>query len=89
MGMSQGFPPIPPKEHGIALIREAVERGVTFFDTAQVYGPFDNEDLVGEALEPVSDRVLIPTTFGFEGLSKDGSDGTRTRDLRRDSSVRR
>ena len=53
MGLSQSFPPIPPKDEGIALIRAAVERGVTFFDTAQVYGPFTNEELVGEALQPV------------------------------------
>ncbi len=66
MGMSQSFPPIPPREQGIALIRQAVERGVTFFDTAQVYGPFDNEELVGEALEPVRDQVVIATKFGFE-----------------------
>ncbi len=66
MGMSQSFPPIPPKERGIALIRAAVERGVTFFDTAQVYGPFTNEELVGEALEPVRDQVVIATKFGFE-----------------------
>ena len=56
MGMSQSFPPIPDRNDSIALIRAAVERGVTFFDTAQVYGPFDNEELVGEALEPMRDR---------------------------------
>ena len=50
----------------IALIRTAVERGVTFFDTAQVYGPFTNEELVGEALEPVRDQVVIATKFGFD-----------------------
>jgi aryl-alcohol dehydrogenase-like predicted oxidoreductase len=66
MGMSQAFPPFPPREEMISLIRAAVERGVTFFDTAQVYGPFTNEDLVGEALEPVRDRVVIATKFGFE-----------------------
>jgi aryl-alcohol dehydrogenase-like predicted oxidoreductase len=66
MGMSQSFLPIPPKEDGIALIRDAVERGVTFFDTAQVYGPFTNEELVGEALEPVRDQVVVATKFGFE-----------------------
>jgi aryl-alcohol dehydrogenase-like predicted oxidoreductase len=66
MGLSQSFPPIPPKEEGIALIRAAVERGVTFFDTAQVYGPFTNEELVGEALEPVRDQVVIATKFGFD-----------------------
>ncbi len=78
MGMSQSFPPIPPKEQGIALIREAVERGVTFFDTAQVYGPFTNEELVGEALEPVRDRVVIATKFGFE-LSTGQATGTDSR----------
>ena len=66
MGLSQSFPPIPPKEDGIRLIRQAVERGVTFFDTAQVYGPFTNEELVGEALEPVRDQVVIATKFGFD-----------------------
>jgi aryl-alcohol dehydrogenase-like predicted oxidoreductase len=66
MGLSQSFPPIPPKDEGISLIRAAVERGVTFFDTAQVYGPFTNEELVGEALEPVRDRVVIATKFGFD-----------------------
>ncbi len=78
MGMSQSFPPIPPKEQGIALIRDAVERGVTFFDTAQVYGPFDNEELVGEALEAVRDQVVIATKFGFE-LSTGRSTGTDSR----------
>jgi aryl-alcohol dehydrogenase-like predicted oxidoreductase len=78
MGMSQSFPPIPPKEQGIALIRAAVEHGVTFFDTAQVYGPFDNEKLVGEALEPVRDQVVIATKFGFE-LSTGQSRGTDSR----------
>ena len=66
MGMSQSFPPIPERSDSIALLRAAVERGVTFFDTAQVYGPFDNEELVGEALEPVREQVVIATKFGFE-----------------------
>jgi aryl-alcohol dehydrogenase-like predicted oxidoreductase len=66
MGLNQAFPPFPPKEDGIRLIRGAVERGVTFFDTAQVYGPFTNEELVGEALEPVRDQVVIATKFGFD-----------------------
>jgi aryl-alcohol dehydrogenase-like predicted oxidoreductase len=66
MGLSQSFPPFPPKEDGIRLIRAAVEHGVTFFDTAQVYGPFTNEELVGEALEPVRDQVVIATKFGFD-----------------------
>jgi aryl-alcohol dehydrogenase-like predicted oxidoreductase len=78
MGMTQSFPPFPPREQGIALIRHAVERGVTFFDTAQVYGPFDNEELVGEALEPVRDQVVIATKFGFE-LSTGRSRGTDSR----------
>jgi aryl-alcohol dehydrogenase-like predicted oxidoreductase len=66
MGMSQSFPPIPDRNDSIALLRAAVERGVTFFDTAQVYGPFDNEEIVGEALEPLRDQVVIATKFGFE-----------------------
>ena len=78
MGMSQSFPPIPPKEQAIALIRAAVERGVTFFDTAQVYGPFTNEALVGEALEPVRDQVAIATKFGWE-LSTGEAQGVDSR----------
>ncbi|HEY1369784.1 MAG TPA: aldo/keto reductase [Gaiellaceae bacterium] len=78
MGMSQSFPPIPDRKDSIALIRAAVERGVTFFDTAQVYGPFDNEELVGEALEGVRDRVVVATKFGFE-LSTGQSRGTDSR----------
>ena len=67
MGMSQSYGPPPgDREDMIAFIRAAVERGVTFFDTAEVYGPFHNEDLVGEALEPVRDRVIIATKFGFD-----------------------
>jgi aryl-alcohol dehydrogenase-like predicted oxidoreductase len=66
MGMSQSYGPAPDKQELIALIRTAVERGVTFFDTAQVYGPFTNEELVGEALAPVRDKVVIATKFGYE-----------------------
>ncbi|MER6005099.1 aldo/keto reductase [Nonomuraea angiospora] len=66
MGMSQSYGPNPgSREEMIALIRAAVERGVTFFDTAEVYGPFRNELLVGEALAPVRDQVVIATKFGF------------------------
>src|ERR671932_1097563 len=66
MGMSFGLgQPIDPKD-GIVLIRSAVERGVTFFDTAEVYGPFTNEELVGEALSPVREQVVIATKFGFD-----------------------
>jgi aryl-alcohol dehydrogenase-like predicted oxidoreductase len=65
MGMSFAFPPFPDRKAMVALIRAAVERGVTFFDTAEAYGPFANEELVGEALAPVRDRVVIATKFGF------------------------
>jgi aryl-alcohol dehydrogenase-like predicted oxidoreductase len=66
MGMSFGLGKPADKEESIKLIRRAVELGVTFFDTAQVYGPYANEELVGEALEPVRDRVVIATKFGFD-----------------------
>lgn len=66
MGMTQSYPPFPEKSESIALIRQAVELGVTFFDTAEVYGPFTNEELVGEALEPYRDEVVIATKFGFD-----------------------
>src|ERR1700755_1616939 len=66
MGMSFGFGPAMDKQEGIKLIRAAVERGVTFFDTAEVYGPFTNEELVGEALAPVRGQVKIATKFGFK-----------------------
>src|SRR5208282_547315 len=65
MGMSFGYGPAAEKKEMISLIRTAVERGVTFFDTAEVYGPFTNEDLVGEALAPFRDQVVIATKFGF------------------------
>lgn len=66
MGMSFSFPPFPDRKESIALIRAAVDRGVTFFDTAEVYGPFINEELVGEALQPVHGQVVIATKFGFK-----------------------
>jgi aryl-alcohol dehydrogenase-like predicted oxidoreductase len=65
MGLSFGYGPAVDKHEGISLIRAAVERGVTFFDTAEVYGPFANEELVGEALSPFRDQVVIATKFGF------------------------
>src|SRR6202041_220 len=65
MGMSFGLGPPADKKEMISLIRTAVERGVTFFDTAEVYGPFTNEELVGEALAPVRNQVVIATKFGF------------------------
>jgi aryl-alcohol dehydrogenase-like predicted oxidoreductase len=66
MGMSYAYGPAPDKKKMIALIREAVERGVTFFDTAQIYGPFTNEELVGEALAPFHGQVVIATKFGLK-----------------------
>jgi aryl-alcohol dehydrogenase-like predicted oxidoreductase len=66
MSMSFGYGPPADREEMITLIRAAVERGVTFFDTAQVYGPFTNEDLLGEALEPVRDQVVVATKFGWD-----------------------
>src|SRR3954470_16942997 len=65
MGLSFGFGPAVEKTQAIALIRAAAERGVTFFDTAEVYGPFANEEIVGEALAPFRERVVIATKFGF------------------------
>lgn len=65
MGMSFGYAPFPPKEDSIALIRKAVEEGVTFFDTAEIYGPYTNEEIVGEALAPFKGKVQIATKFGF------------------------
>ena len=65
MGISSGYGRAANRDDGIAVIRAAVERGVTFFDTAEAYGPFTNETLVGEALRPVRDRVVIATKFGF------------------------
>jgi len=73
MSMSSGYGPAGNKQEMIALIRTAVERGVTFFDTAEVYGPFTNEELVGEALTPLRDQVVIATKFGFK-LDSDGVD---------------
>ena len=73
MGMSFGYGPAADRKEMISLLRMAVERGVTFFDTAEVYGPFTNEDLVGEALAPFRGRVVIATKFGF----KLGADGTQ------------
>jgi len=66
MGMSSGYGPPKDKQEMISLIRSAVERGVTFFDTAEGYGPFTNEELVGEALAPMRERVVIATKFGFK-----------------------
>ena len=77
MGMSFGLGPAIDKKDGISLIRTAVERGVTFFDTAEVYGPFTNEELVGEALAPFRDRVVIATKVGFAPNPEDGGKWTK------------
>ena len=75
MGLSFGLGPAVEKETGIALIRAAIERGVTFFDTAEAYGPYANEELVGEALEPFREQVVIATKFGFkDGRTSNGMD---------------
>ena len=74
MGMSFSYGPPPDRRDMIALLRAAVERGVTFFDTAEVYGPYTNEELVGEALEPFRGQVVIATKFGFR-LRDDGQPG--------------
>ncbi len=85
MGMSHGYGPAADKNEMIALIRAAVERGVTFFDTAEVYGPYTNEELVGEALKPYRDRVVIATKFGIK--SQDGKQVQDSHPLRIRQSV--
>ena len=75
MGLSFGYGPALEKQNAISLIRDAFESGVTFFDTAEAYGPFTNEEMVGEALAPIRDRVVIATKFGFkDGNSQAGMD---------------
>jgi aryl-alcohol dehydrogenase-like predicted oxidoreductase len=76
MGLSFGYGPAVDKKQGISLIRAAVERGVTCFDTAEVYGPFTNEELVGEALAPFRDQVVIATKFGWAANPEDGGKWT-------------
>ena len=80
MGLSSGYGPATDKSAAIALIRAAVERGVTLFDTAEVYGPYVNEELVGEALAPIRDQVVIATKFGFRiGPETGDNDGVDSR----------
>ena len=67
MGLSFGYGPATDTQDAIKLIRTAFEKGVTFFDTAEAYGPFANEELLGEALAPFRDEIVIATKFGFEG----------------------
>src|SRR5437867_3103170 len=85
MGLSHAMGPATDKQEAIVLIRSALERGVTFFDTAQLYGPFTNEELVGEALEPVRDQVVIATKFGFD---LEGAIGPGEIDSRRETIIR-
>jgi aryl-alcohol dehydrogenase-like predicted oxidoreductase len=81
MGMSFSYGPPKDKQEMTSLLRAAVERGITFFDTAEVYGPYTNEELVGEALSPIRDQVVIATKFGFR-LNPDGSPGWQGLDSR-------
>jgi len=66
MGMSFAYGSVPDKNEMISLIHSAIDRGLTFFDTAEIYGPFTNEEMLGEALSPYRDKVVIATKFGFE-----------------------
>jgi aryl-alcohol dehydrogenase-like predicted oxidoreductase len=92
MGMSFGYGPAGEKQEMIAVIRSAVEQGVTFFDTAEVYGPFTNEELVGEALAPFRDKVVIATKFGFDcDAGKQGGLNSQPEHIRKvvDASLKR
>lgn len=90
MGMSHAYFPLPDRRRMIELLRAAVDRGVTLFDTAEIYGPYTNEELLGEALAPVRDRVVIATKFGFDVDAMPGVD-SRPERIRRvcDASLRR
>jgi aryl-alcohol dehydrogenase-like predicted oxidoreductase len=79
MGLSYGYGPATEKEAAIKLIRTAFERGVTFFDTAEAYGPYRNEELLGEALAPIRDQVVIATKFGFSFNAEGGQSGMNSR----------
>jgi aryl-alcohol dehydrogenase-like predicted oxidoreductase len=79
MGMTHSYAPFPEKSASIALLHAAVERGITFFDTAEVYGPFNNEELVGEGLAPFRGKVAIATKFGFD-VNEDGTNGPKGTD---------
>ncbi|AHI53360.1 aldo/keto reductase [Spiroplasma culicicola] len=84
MGLSMSFPPFPPIEEGIKVLRAAYEKGITFFDTAEIYGPFTNESLLGEAFKDMRDKVVIATKFGFkyENGKAVGLDSSRQNILR-------
>lgn len=75
MGMSFGYGPAADKQEMISLLHKAVDLGVTFFDTAEVYGPYTNEELLGEALAPLRDKVVIATKFGFQADPNGGPNG--------------
>jgi aryl-alcohol dehydrogenase-like predicted oxidoreductase len=91
MGLSHAYGPAVDKALGISLIRAAFDRGVTFFDTAEAYGPFTNEELLGEALAPIRDRVVIATKFGFKGGKPDAGLDSRPENIRSvaDASLKR
>ena len=82
MGLSHGYGQPVERSQGIALLQAAVERGVTFFDTAEVYGPYTNEDLLGEALAPYRDRLVIATKFGFKDARVDTGLDSRPENIR-------
>ncbi|MFL5159878.1 MAG: aldo/keto reductase, partial [Microvirga sp.] len=79
MGLSYGYGPATDTQDAITLIRTAFERGVTFFDTAEAYGPYKNEELLGEALAPFRDQVALATKFGFEFDANGGQSGMNSR----------
>src|SRR5271168_2689609 len=83
MGLSYAYGPAANKQDAIALIRAAVDHGVTLFDTAECYGPFTNEELVGEALAPVRDRIVIATKFGFSGGDTTAGMDSRPENIRK------
>jgi len=83
MGMSYGYGPAGDKKEMISLLHRAVERGVTFFDTAEAYGPFTNEELLGEALAPFREQVVIATKFGFEGGNSQGGLNSQPENIRK------
>jgi hypothetical protein len=82
MSISANYGPAAPKDQGIATLRAAFEKGVTFFDTAEVYGPYTNEELVGEALAPFRDKVRIATKFGFD-IEGDGAPLSRPEHIKK------
>src|SRR6476660_7696328 len=82
MGISFGYGPATNRQEGIDIIRAAVDGGVTFFDTAEAYGPFANEELVGEALAPIRDQVVVATKFGFKGGKTDAGLDSRPENIR-------